>query len=66
MLKSIMAVDIEAPWFKPVTMEVEESAKEDIVVALNLEGAVDEISASMVIVGSSDKTVVADTEVVSF
>ena len=61
--KSIIVVDVEAPWAKPVAMEVGESAKEDSVVALKLEGAVDEISASVVIVSFSGKTV---TEVVSF
>ena len=41
---------MKAPWVKPVAMEVEESEKKDAVVALKLEGAVDEIFASVVIV----------------
>ena len=64
--KSIAVMDVEPPWIKPVAMEVEESANEDTVVTLKLEGAVDVISVSVVIVSSSDKTFVADTEVVSF
>ena len=59
-------VDVEAPyWVKSVSMEVKESAKEDTVVTLKLKDSVGKMSASVVIVSSSDKTVVADIEVVS-
>ena len=47
-------------------MEVEELEKDNYVVVLRLEGAVDKISASVVIVSCSNKTVAAETKVVSF
>ena len=64
--KSTFALDLKALGVKSVVMEVKESTKEDNVLTLNLEGAVDEISLSVVIVSPSGKTFAADTEVVIF
>ena len=62
----MIVVDVEAPyWVTSVAMKVEEPAKENTVVTLKLKNSVDKICTSVVIVSSSAKTVVADTEVVS-